>query len=495
MLAAGTAAALVLAPPGIAPVRAQVAAAGPGSAELPTLAPLVKKVMPAVVNISVRESAAADEQDEESGPQLPPGSPFDEFLRRFFEQQGINPDGPGLQQAPPQQKIALGSGFIIDPSGLVVTNNHVVDGAKEVTVLLQDGTKHPGKILGRDPKTDLALLKIDVGHPLPYVSWGDSSKEQVGDWVVAIGNPFGLGGTVSAGIVSARGRDIHSGPYDDFLQIDAPINRGNSGGPTFNLAGEVVGINTAIYSPNGGSVGIGFAIPSNLAKPVIDQLREHGTVSRGWLGVQVQEVTPALAKTLGLPSDHGALVSDVIKGGPAEKAGLRPGDVIEAFNGHDIAKMRDLPIMVAETPVGNEAQLKIWRKDRELTLSFALGELPEHPEAVAGAGGESGTVESASALGLRLGPLTPELRRELRIPESVKGVAVRSIADSSPLSTIDLEAGDVIQSINQQEVTTPKEAAEKLKAAMSGPDKRLLLLLNRHGINEYVAFSEQSNQG
>ncbi|HTZ80061.1 MAG TPA: trypsin-like peptidase domain-containing protein, partial [Stellaceae bacterium] len=285
-LAAGTALTLVLAPVGGLPVaHAQTAGSGTNLAAMPSLSPLVKKVLPAVVNISVVEKSSdqveSDNQEQGPFPDFPQNSPFDQFLRRFFQdQQGLGDNTP----APHTQQMALGSGFIIDPSGYVVTNNHVVQGASKVTVIFQDGTRHPAKIIGRDPKTDLALIKISVDHPLPYVSWGNSTSEQVGDWVVAVGNPFGLGGTVSAGIVSARGRDIHSGPYDDFLQIDAPINRGNSGGPTFNLEGQVIGINTAIYSPNGGSVGIGFAIPSNLAKPVIDQLREHGKVSRGWLG-------------------------------------------------------------------------------------------------------------------------------------------------------------------------------------------------------------------
>ncbi len=245
--------------------------------------------------------------------------------------------------------MALGSGFIIDPSGYIVTNNHVVENATKVTVVFQDGSKHPAKIIGRDPKTDLALLKIDAPQPLPYVTWGDSNAAQVGDWVLAVGNPFGLGGTVSSGIISARGRDIHAGPYDDFLQIDASINRGNSGGPTFNLDGKVIGINTAIYSPNGGSVGIGFAIPSSLAKPVIDQLRAHGKVERGWLGVQIQGVTPEIAKSLGLPKAEGALVADVNPDGPAAKSGIKQGDVILSYDGHDLAKMRDLPLEVAET--------------------------------------------------------------------------------------------------------------------------------------------------
>src|SRR5690348_15414160 len=369
--------------------------------QVPSFAPLVKKVTPAVVNISVTEKAGGDDGDmaqndeqdqnadpDQGGPQQGfPQSPFDEFLRRFFEQQG---QPFGRQQGRPfnmpqqhAQRIALGSGFIIDPSGYVVTNNHVVANADKVTVVFQDNSKHPAKVIGRDSKTDLALLKIDAKQPLPYVTWGDSTAAQVGDWVLAVGNPFGLGGTVSTGVISARGRDIHAGPYDDFLQIDASINRGNSGGPTFNLNGQVIGINTAIYSPNGGSVGIGFAIPSSLAKPVIEQIKEHGKVERGWLGVQIQEVTPEIAQSLGLPKPDGALVADVTKDSPAAKAGLKQGDVILGFNGHDIGKVRDLPLVVAETPVGEKAKVDVLRGGDKKTVDVAIGPMPENPQQVA----------------------------------------------------------------------------------------------------------------
>jgi len=497
VLAAGLGASLAFAP------LAQAQDGSAGLVQMPSLSPLVKKVLPAVVNISVLERADASDQtaDEGDGSDfqgIPQGSPFDEFLKKFFEDRGINPGKPVPQQR--AQRMALGSGFIIDPSGIVVTNNHVVGDAQanKVTVIFQDDSKHVAKILGRDSKTDLALLKIDTNKPLPYVSFGDSSVEQVGDWVVAVGNPFGLGGTVSAGIVSARGRDIHSGPYDDFLQIDAPINRGNSGGPTFNLKGEVIGINTAIYSPNGGSVGIGFAIPSNLAKSVIAQLREHGKVSRGWLGVQIQEVSPAIAKNLALPNDHGALVADVSKGGPAEKAGIQQGDVIESFAGQEITKLRDLTRVVAETPVGRTAKVKIWRKGRETTVEPVIAEQPDKMELAS----NSGTDEQqpvapsrASALGLKLAPLTPELRKQLKVPSNVKGVVVSQIADSSPLADIDLQPGDVLVSVNQEPVTTPKEAVAKLKAAQSSADKSVLLQINRHGVNAFVAWSDQSDSG
>ncbi len=308
-----------------------------------SFAPLVKRVLPAVVNISVTEKPDAQSTSEESfgEGEGDSNSPFDQFLRRFFEQ-----NGNGNGQLPHEfggkpndsdgvKRIALGSGFIIDPAGYIVTNNHVVGQAAKVEVILQDGDKYTAKIVGRDQRTDLALLKIDAGKTLPSVDWGDSNQSQIGDWVVAVGNPFGLGGSVTTGIISARGRDLHEGQFDDFLQIDAPINRGNSGGPTFNLQGQVIGINTAIYSPNGGSVGIGFAIPSDAASKVIAQLKEHGKVDRGWLGVQIQEVTPAIAASLGLKSDQGALVAVVAEqrrgqgGAQAGRRGAvvqRPGD-------------------------------------------------------------------------------------------------------------------------------------------------------------------------
>ncbi|HXZ01981.1 MAG TPA: DegQ family serine endoprotease [Stellaceae bacterium] len=471
--------------------------AGPG-AQLPTFAPLVKKVLPAVVNVSVTEKvgmAAGDEQDmdgDRGGPQpgMPP-SPFDEFLRKFFEQQGQGFPGMPMHPNPhAEQRVALGSGFIIDPAGYIVTNNHVVADADKVTVIFQDGSKHPAKLLGRDTKTDLALLKIDAKEPLPYVAWGDSNAAQVGDWVLAVGNPFGLGGTVSSGIISARGRDIHSGPYDDYLQLDAAINRGNSGGPTFNLKGEVIVINTAIYSPNGGSVGIGFAIPSSLAKPVIEQLREHGKVERGWLGVQIQEVTPEIAKSLNLPKAQGALVADVTQGSPAAKAGLKQGDVILSFNGHEVAKVRDLPIVVAQTPVGEKAKVDVFRNGKDEHLDVAIGEMPENLQmAQNGGGGEPGAGDNATALGVKLVPLTSQLRQRAGVPKDVKGVIVTAIDDSSPLAGLGIQPGDVIEQVNQEPVTTPQQAEAKLKEAQSGRNTSVLLLINRHGVNQYLALS------
>jgi serine protease Do len=486
-------------------------------AALPSLAPLVKKVMSAVVNVSAEEndaSASNDESDngdtapdqsapdqgetapdqgQNPGQQFGQNSPFDQLLKKFFEQQM-----PGLNQAPHDlERVALGSGFIIDPQGYIVTNNHVVQGADKVTVIFQDDTRHPAKVIGRDSKTDLALLKIKTDKPLPYVGWGDSNAAQVGDWVLAVGNPFGLGGTVSSGIISARGRDIHSGPYDDFLQLDAAINRGNSGGPTFNLAGEVIGINTAIYSPNGGSVGIGFAIPSSLAKPVIEQLKAHGKVERGWLGVQIQEVTPEIATSLGLPHAEGALVADVTADGPAQKAGFKQGDVIMSFDGHNIRHVRDLPIIVAETNVGEKATVKVWRKDGPMTLDPTIVEMPNNPKlAAATPGGVEKPKESqhASALGLKLAPLDQDWRTRLHIAKTVKGVVVTAVANDSPFARQGLQPGDVIQTIDQEPVSNPHDAAKKIEAARGGKNKSVLLLINRNGSNAYVAVSMDKNE-
>jgi serine protease Do len=374
-----------------------------------------------------------------------------------------------------------------------VTNNHALDGGKKIIVALQDGRKFTARLLGRDDKTDLALLKIDADALLPFVSWGDSGKVQPGDWVLAVGNPFGLGGTVSAGIVSARGRDIKEGPYDDFLQIDAPINRGNSGGPSFGLDGRVIGINTAIYTPNGGSVGVAFAIPSDLAQSVIAQLQAHGKVSRGWLGVEVQAVTPSIARALGLPGDHGALVNQVEKDSPAAKAGIREGDVIEAFNGHAVDRTRELPITVANTPVGSDAKVKLRRQGKEMTLSVRIAEQSTDLEAAI-ASGESEAGSAPGAFGVGLGPLTPALRERLELPPQLQGVVVRSISKSSPLNDMELEPNDVILSINQHPVAAPDEAERLLKLAEAAPHKHVLLLINRNGENEYLAWSEQ-NQG
>jgi serine protease Do len=467
-----------------------------------SFAPLVKKVSPAVVNISVTQSAASDTMAEEPEQGTSPGSPnspFDEFLRRFFDQQNPNGQRHLFPQMPGGQahRIALGSGFIIDPSGYVVTNSHVVGNAGKVEVTLQDDSKYPAKIIGRDPKTDIALLKIKADKPLPSVSFGDSSAAQVGDWVMAVGNPFGLGGTVTTGIISARGRDIHSGPFDDFLQIDAPINRGNSGGPTFNLDGQVIGINTAIYSPNGGSVGIGFAVPSSVAKTVVAQLQEHGKVSRGWLGVQIQEVTPAIAASLDLQGEHGALVAVVTPNSPGAKAGLKQGDVILSFNGSEVSRLRDLPRLVAETAPDTGAKMKVWRNGQTTELQAMLGELPNNEQVASATDGQEQdeSAARADALGMHFALLNSQLRRELHTGKEVQGVVVARVDPGSAADEVGLSEGDVVVAIDQQPVKTPQEAAARLKEAAASPKKSALLLLNRRGVTQYVGLNLSANQG
>ncbi|MCW2240219.1 DegQ family serine endoprotease [Azospirillum canadense] len=466
-----------------APALNQTPAVDTGLDRLPSFRPMVEKVMPAVVNISVIERATAS-QMAEAGPGVPEGVPFDEMLRRFFN----GPDQSAPQTGP---RMALGSGFIISADGYVVTNNHVAGDADKVTVIFQDGTKHPAKVIGTDDKTDLALLKIDSDRPLPYLNFGDSDDAKPGDWAVAVGNPFGLGGSVSAGIVSARGRDLHSGPYDDFLQLDAPINRGNSGGPTFNTRGEVIGINTAILSPSGGSIGIGFAIPSNLAKPVVAQLKEHGKVTRGWLGVSIQEVTPDIATALGLPEPKGALVTDVTEGGPAAKGGLRPGDLIEAYNGQPIEQSHDLPKLVANTAVGQPAQLTVRRQGRDETIRASVGEMPADKAVASGGTGEP---SGGEALGLALGELTPQVARQLHLAGNAKGALVVAVERDGIAAAAGIRPGDVIEQVDQQPMRDATAAAKRLSASLEH-DKRALLLIDRAGQRQFVAVSTEGGHG
>ena len=466
---------------------------GAGRTTMTSFAPLVRQVIPAVVNVSALQrpgNAAADDEPGMARPVKerrtasgPPSSALDELLRRFFDnQQSKGARLPGL---------ALGSGFIIDPSGYIVTDEHVLENSDDVMVTFHDGTQHRARIIGRDSLTDLALLKVDVPRPLSYVRWGDSDAARVGDWVVAIGNPFGLDDTVSSGIISARGRDIHSGPYDDFLQIDASINRGNSGGPTFDLRGNVIGINSAIYSPNGGSVGIGFAIPANLAKPEVGELKEYGRVERGWLGVQIQEVTPDLAQGFGLTKPTGALVSGLSAKGPAARAGFAQGDVILEVNGHPIDRMRDLPLVVAELPIGRPADVSVWRQERAISLRPIVEEMPQNHESNEPARSE-GMLPKKNPVdifaGLKLSPLTAHQRQRLRVPGNVSGVVVTAIADNNPFAELDLAPGDVIQTIDQQPVASPEDAIAKIEAAAASRTRIVLMLINRHGANRYLAF-------
>ncbi len=445
-----------------------------------SFADLVDRVTPAVVNISTTQEAKA-ERGNPRLPAFPQGSPFEEFFRQFQDQFG---QGAEPQAQPRGGMGALGSGFIIDAAGHVVTNNHVIDGAKDITVTLQDGSALPATLVGRDAKTDIALLKVKSDKPLPHLDWGDSDAARVGDWVMAVGNPFGLGGTVTKGIVSARGRDIHSGPYDDFLQLDAAINRGNSGGPTFAMDGRVIGINTAIYSPNGGSVGIGFAIPSNLAKQVVAQLKESGHVERGWLGVKVQEVSPEIAEGVGLDQPKGALVAEVTEGSPAAKAGLRQGDVILAYNGKPVDSIRDVTRRVADTKAGDKAEMTVLRSGKEMTVAAAIDRLPDEQQ-VASAGDGPATKSAADAVkGLKLAPLDGTTRSRLGLGDDVKGVVVTGLSPKA--GDVALRPGDVIVRVGDHAVTSPSEVSKSVAAAEKAGRKAVLLLVNRQGSESFV---------
>ena len=468
---------------GIAPVQARQA---PES-----FADLAEKLLPAVVNISTTQSLTGERGPQM--PQFPPGSPFEDFFREFFDR----------QQAPsmPRRATSLGSGFIIAADGFIVTNNHVIEGAEEVTVILQDDTALKAEIIGRDPKTDVAVLKVTTDRKLPFVTFGDSDKARVGDWVIAIGNPFGLGGSVTAGIISARARNINAGPYDNFLQTDASINRGNSGGPLFNMKGEVIGVNTAIYSPaGGGSVGIGFATPSNLASAVISDLREYGEVKRGWLGVRIQTVTEEIADSLGLDRPRGALVASVQEGGPAAEAGIQAGDVILTWDGDDIREMRNLPNAVAESEIGAAVDVEVWRDGARQTVQVTVAELEEEAEA-AFATEENGAAPSdpaagsdIPALGMSVQPLDDQARAAFQIPEDVsRGVVVADLSDDSDAAEKGIRPGDVIAEVNQKPVTTADEIRAQVDAARTAGRKSVLLMVQSEAGSRFVAVRITEN--
>ena len=447
-----------------------------GLAAGPSFADIVERVSPAVVNISVAQLARPTSA---FGPRGPGGMPLEEFFGRFFE----GPRGAPAPQRP--RREGLGSGFVIDPAGYVVTNQHVVDGADEVVVTLQDGQKLEATLVGSDAKTDLALLKVDSANPLPAVEFGDSDRARVGEWVLAIGNPFGLGGTATAGIISARGRDIRSGPYDDYLQIDAPINSGNSGGPVFNTAGQVVGINTAIFSPTGGNIGIGFAIPANQARDVVEQLKVSGRVERGWLGVEIQALDAELAASLALESASGALVSQVVNDSPAASAGIDAGDVITRFGETPIESPKDLSRAVGNRPPGERTEVRIWRDGRERTVRVTLGETEETETTEAPVPGSRGP-DPAAALGLVLRPLDAALRARFRIDSEVGGVLVVQVDPAGPAAAKGIRPGDVVTRIGQQDVATLAEA----QAALNVPpdDEPVLLRVRRGDSQRFVSI-------
>jgi serine protease Do len=456
-----------------------------------SFADLVEKLSPAVVNISTTQKIKTGNMlgnMQFQFPDSPEMEPFRDFFERFA--------GPGMGQPMEQDVQSLGSGFIIDASGYVITNNHVVDEAVEITVTLTDNSKYKAKIIGRDKKTDLALLKIEAKKDLPFVTLGDSDAMRVGDWVIAIGNPFGLGGSVTQGIISARQRSINAGPFDDFLQTDAPINRGNSGGPLFNIKGEVIGINSAIFSPSmgGGSVGIGFAIPTSLAKPVISQLKEFGRTHRGWLGVKIQEVSEEIADSVGLPKAAGALVLEVSKDSPADKAGIVPGDIITNYDGKEITEMRYLPRMVAETKEGKTVSIIYWRKNASKTAQITIKELDEKAEEEQN-NEDNGTTnnqksnsrEGESLLGINVSPLNAQLRARLRIDEKKNGLVVLDVENNSEAAKRGLQRGDVIVDVNNEPVKSVADLKDAFDKARKAGRKFALLKISRK--NEEAFFT------
>lgn len=450
-------------------------------------ADLVAKVAPAVVNISSTRSGPGGGGPDESMPmpQFPPGSPFEEFFKDFFDRRP--------QQDVPRRMASMGSGFVIDPRGYIVTNNHVIADADEIKVTFSDDSEYTAKLIGHDTKTDLALIKIEGDKPFPSVEWADSDQVRIGDWMIAIGNPFGLGTSTTAGIISARGRDIRAGAYDDFFQVDAAINRGNSGGPSFTLDGKVFGVNTAIFSPSGGSVGIGFAIPSNLAKPVITSLMETGRVARGWLGVRIQSVSKEIAESMGLPGADGALVASVTPRGPADQAGIQPGDVVLEFDGKPVTRMRSLPRLVAETAVGSDADVLIWRKGEQQTVKVKLGELPDDDRvADLGVRSQSPDADGAQAkiadLGLTVSPITDALKAKFKLADTAHGLVVTEVADDGPAAGEGLKPGDLIVEVGQEAVTDGADLARRVKAAKDEGKRAALLLVDRQGDLRFVAL-------
>ena len=451
------------------------------SADRPdSFADLAEKLSPAVVNISTTMVVGGSNRPQM--PQFPEGSPFEDFFKEFQD-----------RGEPSRRAQSLGSGFIIDATGIVVTNNHVIENADEISVILANDESFKAKVIGRDAKTDIAVLQIEPGDSkLTAVSFGNSDGLRVGDWVMAIGNPFGLGGTVTAGIVSARGRDIGSGPYDDFIQTDASINRGNSGGPLFNLDGEVIGINTAIFSQTGGSVGIGFAISANLATQVVGQLQDYGRTRRGWLGVFIQEVNEDIADSLGLDSAKGALIASVTEAGPADEAGLQAGDVIIRFDDKDVVKSRDLPRIVAETPVEATVDVEVVRGGERQTLSVTLGELEQ---------AENGGLLSRNQakektndtrienIGLTVAPLTEELAEKFDLDTGEVGIVVVDVTDGSPAAGKGVQPGDIIRRLNQSAITSVEKLIEGIGSAKKEGRKGVLMLIESDGQTRFVQIS------
>jgi serine protease Do len=462
------------------------------------IADVAEKVIDAVVNISTSQTVEAKGGEGRGAmPQLPPGSPFEEFFDDFFK----NRRGPGAKggdkgtELQPRKTNSLGSGFIVDTSGIVVTNNHVIADADEINVIMNDGTKIKAELVGVDKKTDLAVLKFKPPKPLIAVKFGDSDKLRLGEWVIAIGNPFSLGGTVTAGIVSARNRDINSGPYDSYIQTDAAINRGNSGGPLFNLDGEVIGVNTLIISPSGGSIGIGFAVPSKTVAGVVDQLRQFGELRRGWLGVRIQQVTDEIAESLNIKPPRGALIAGVEDKGPAKPAGIEPGDVVVKFDGKEIKEPKDLSRVVADTAVGKEVEVVIIRKGREETRKVTLGRLEDGDKAVQASAKAPEPAEkpvTQRALGLDLATLSKDLRTRYKVKDSVKGVIITNVDGTSDAAEKRLSPGEVIVEVAQEAVSNAADVKKRVdQLKRDGKKSVLLLVANADGELRFVALSVQ----
>ena len=457
-----------------------------------SFADLSDKLLPTVVNIYTKQNVRVDRN--EGLPQFPPGSPFEEFFKRFEDR---NNEGEDEGRRPrTRQRMSLGSGFIISADGIIITNNHVIDKADEVSVRMHDGTEYDAEIVGKDSKVDVAVLRIKADEPLPFVKFGDDSKARVGDWILAIGNPYGLGGSVTAGIISARNRDINSGPYDNYLQTDASINRGNSGGPMFNMDGEVIGINTAIYSPSGGNIGIGFAVPSNQAKHVIDQLLEYGHTRRGWLGVSIQAVTKDIAESLGMDREYGALVSSVNKDSPADKGGVESGDIIIEFDGQEVGEMRELPRIVANTKIGKTVKVTVLRKGDRKNLKITIAELDEEEKEVvpAAADQDEADTQSEKVIGLTLEDLSDKTREALDLDEDFKGVLIAGVERYSPAFERGLRRGDVIVEVTQEEVSTVEEAIGRIEELKKKGRKSVLLKVYRRGDYSHVPVKFEEDE-
>ena len=492
----GISAALVLALGFGAVPTAPLLLASPAMARGPdSLADLADQVSDSVVNISAATTVA--EKRAQGIPNLPQGTPFDDLFEEFFKRRQQQGGGGNGDEGPRQRRSnSLGSGFVIDASGIIITNNHVIADANEITVIFTDGQKLKAELIGKDAKVDVAVLRVKPEKPLKAVKFGDSEKARVGDWVMAVGNPFGLGGTVTAGIVSARNRNIDSGPYDNYIQTDAAINKGNSGGPLFNMAGEVIGINTAILSPSGGSIGIGFATPAATVTPVIEQLQKFGETRRGWLGVRIQNVDDGIAESLNLGKARGALVAGIDDKGPAKPAGMKAGDVIIRFDGRDIKESRDLPKIVASMPVGKEVPVTIMRDGKEQTLSVTLGRLPEDQQAALSTGdGKEGPAAPGKtvvqmALGMQFTRLDGATRKKYSIKDSVKGVVVSDVLAGSPAAEKGIKEGEVIVEINQEPVAQPADVPSRTKSLKdAGKKTALFLVANPAGEVRFIALT------